>query len=98
MVSFSCLLDPLVYNDVFLVPLGKRPFENIVGKGENADNQHFLLFPQFFLPYQRKIAPFESQLNCCLQMLSVRKLSHSGIVVCKCFQLGNRVQNKERNE
>ena len=26
----------------------KRPFENIVGKGENAGNQHFLLFPQFF--------------------------------------------------
>ena len=23
----------------------KRPFENIVGKGENAGNQHFLLFP-----------------------------------------------------
>ena len=22
--------------------------ENIVGKGENAGNQHFLLFPQFF--------------------------------------------------
>ena len=22
--------------------------ENIVGKGENADNQHFLLFPQCF--------------------------------------------------
>ena len=25
------------------------PFENIVGKGENAGNQHFLLFPQCFL-------------------------------------------------
>ena len=23
-------------------------FENIVGKGENAGNQHFLLFPQYF--------------------------------------------------
>ena len=22
--------------------------ENMVGKGENADNQHFLLFPQCF--------------------------------------------------
>ena len=27
-------------------------FENIVGKGENAGNQHFLLFPQCFLPFQ----------------------------------------------
>ena len=25
------------------------PFENIVGKGENAGNQHFLFFPQFSL-------------------------------------------------
>ena len=24
--------------------LKKKPFENIVGKGENAGNQHFLLF------------------------------------------------------
>ena len=29
--------------------LSKRPFENIVGKGENAGNQHFLLFPPCFL-------------------------------------------------
>ena len=28
-----------------LTPMRKRPFENIVGKGENADNQHFLFFP-----------------------------------------------------
>ena len=26
----------------------RKPFENIVGKGENAVNQHFLLFQQFF--------------------------------------------------
>ena len=31
--------------------LWKKPFENIVGKGENAGNQHFLLFPQCFLLY-----------------------------------------------
>ena len=30
----------------------KRLFENIVGKGENADNQHFLLFLQCFLLFQ----------------------------------------------
>ena len=28
-------------------------FENIVGKGENAGNQHFLHFPKCFLPYRR---------------------------------------------
>ena len=26
-------------------PSGKKPFENIVGKGENAGLQYFLLFP-----------------------------------------------------
>ena len=35
-----------------LMTLGKNPFENIVGKGENAGNQHFLLFPQCFQRYQ----------------------------------------------
>ena len=28
--------------------------ENIVRKGENAGNQHFLLFSQGFLPHQKK--------------------------------------------
>ena len=32
----------------------KRPFINIVGKGENAGNQHFLLFPLSFLPFISK--------------------------------------------
>ena len=27
---------------------GERPLENIFKKGENADNQHFLLFPKCF--------------------------------------------------
>ena len=30
----------------------KRPFENIVGKGENAGTLHFLLFPPCFQPFQ----------------------------------------------
>ena len=30
---------------------GKEAFEDIVGKGENASNQNFLLFPQWFLSY-----------------------------------------------
>ena len=33
----------------------KKTFENIVEKVENAGNQHFILFPQCFLPYQRQI-------------------------------------------
>ena len=37
----------------------KKAFENIVGKEENADNQHFLLFPQFFVPFPKRISSFE---------------------------------------
>ena len=36
----------------------KNRFETIVGKGENAGNQHFLLFPQCFQHYQRQISSF----------------------------------------
>ena len=32
-----------------------KPFENTVGKGENAGNQHFVLFPQCFLPFSKEI-------------------------------------------
>ena len=37
----------------------KEGLENIVGKRENAGYQHFLLFPQCFLPLQRQIAIFQ---------------------------------------
>ena len=32
----------------------KRPVENIMGKGKNAGNQHFLLFLQCFLHFERQ--------------------------------------------
>ena len=41
----------------------KKPFENIVGKKENAGNQHFLLFPQCFLSYKRQLQHFEYHLS-----------------------------------
>ena len=34
-----------------LTTLDKMAFENIVGKGKNAGNQRFLLFPQCFLSH-----------------------------------------------
>ena len=34
------------------------PVENIVGKGENAGDQHFLLFPQSFRPNQNTRGTF----------------------------------------
>ena len=48
-----------------------EPFENIVGKEENAGNQHFLLFPQRFLLFSKQISTFELHSFCCLQMLSI---------------------------
>ena len=45
--------------------------ENIVEKGENAGNQHFLLFPQCFLSFQKQISVFQSHLFCSLQTLSI---------------------------
>ena len=36
----------------------KTAFENIVGKGEIARNEQFLLFPQCFLLYQISVCPF----------------------------------------
>ena len=47
-----------------------KPFKNIVEKGENAGNQHFLLFPQCFLPNPKMISAFNFHLVCCLQKLS----------------------------
>ena len=32
----------------------KKPFENIVGKGEKASNQHFLLLHNVFYPSQKE--------------------------------------------
>ena len=49
----------------------KEAFENIVGKGENAGNQHFLLLPQCFLPIPKRISVYKLHLFCCLQMLSI---------------------------
>ena len=54
-----------------LMTVRKKPLENIVGKVENAGNQHFLLFPRCFLPFQCQISIVCSHLFCRLQMLSI---------------------------
>ena len=55
-----------------LTPLEKQAFENIVGKGENAGNQHFLFFRNVFYTSQHEF----------------QFLSHIYFVVCKCFPFG----------
>ena len=37
--------------------------ENIVGNGENAGNQHFLLFPQCFLPFPKANFNFSAKFH-----------------------------------
>ena len=48
-------------------------FENFEKKGENAGNQHFLLFPQSFLPFHGRII---SVGLCCI--FRIKMLSFSG--------------------
>ena len=62
----------LLHNPNFLQPSRKRPLDNILGKGENAGNQHFLLFSKCFLPFLKQNSNFESNLF---------------FVVCKYFNL-----------
>ena len=81
-VITHCLSTSIHWNFFFISPtqswlltiLKKEPFENIKGKGENAGNQHFLLFPECFLSYSIK----------------GRNDHFSSIwfVVCNCFQFG----------
>ena len=73
-LSYAQYFNPLklfTTQSRLLTTLRKKPFENIVGKGENAGNQHFLLLPQCFLPSPKQISVFDTHLNCCLQMLSI---------------------------
>ena len=61
--SFLLTVQPFSTQWWFLTLLGSRPFENIVGKGENTGCQHCLLFPQCVLPFQIHIWYFEFILN-----------------------------------
>ena len=65
------LVNSFPHNSRLLTSLEKKAFEKIVGKGENAGNQHFLLFPQFFTPIQKRISVLKLHLFYHLQMLSI---------------------------
>ena len=49
----------------------KEVFWKNCGKGENAGDQHFLLFPQCYLPISKRISVFQLFLFCRLQMHSI---------------------------
>ena len=52
--KFAPYFDPLLHNPESIDSMG-QPFENIVGKGENAGNQHFLPFSQRFLHVHKQV-------------------------------------------
>ena len=54
----------------------KEVFEIIVGKGENAASQHFLLSPLYFNPIKESLC----------------HLRHDEVVVCKYFQIGVKLK------
>ena len=49
----------------------RKPYENTVGKEENAVNQYFLLLQQCFVPIPERISAFKLHLFCRLQILSI---------------------------
>ena len=72
-------INPLPHNPD-LTTLGKKPLENIVGKGEKAGNQHFLLFPQCFLPFPKQNVIFGFMFN--LSSTKAFNLNQSEILLC----------------
>ena len=52
--DFVASSEPFSKQSRISTTLKIKPIENIVGKGEIAVNQHFLLFPQHFLPQSRQ--------------------------------------------
>ena len=57
--------------------LTNKALENTVGKEENAGDQHFLHFPQWFLLYQREKSSLLLQRIRHLQMFSIFKVQKS---------------------
>ena len=69
--SISCcnilswvFINPLSNNLMYQQLQGRSLFQNIVGKGENAGNQHFLLLPLCFLSNEIQTLPFQKVLMC----------------------------------
>ena len=63
-VSCCCDMNEILFNSLphnhdFSRSYRRGLFENIVTKGEDFDNQHFLLFPHCFLPSSKEISGFE---------------------------------------
>ena len=65
-------LNPFPNKPWFLHVCSISPLKTL-GKGENAPNEQFLLFPQCFLPVSRTFCRLHQIRNCWLPTLSVWK-------------------------
>ena len=82
--------------------LKQRAFESIVGRVENAGNQHFLLFPQCFLPFPNQISNFHPPilLSANAFNLDQSKILSTGnglkiFLVPECFQFLKEYRNMD---
>ena len=66
------LVKPFTTLSRLSMTLKEEAFENIFGKGENVGNQHFLLFPKCFVPFQKQVSILDSHLLCCLGCQKIR--------------------------
>ena len=70
--SFSHTVFNSTTQSQLLMTLRNEAFENNLGKGETAGNQHFLLFQNCFQSSKKQNSVFKSHLFCRLQKLSIR--------------------------
>ena len=61
------------------MPLGNKPFENTLGKGEIARNEQFLLFPQCFPTCLDNFLSFSSN----LKLSSANSFSFEESKICR---------------
>ena len=54
----NIVVNPLPQNPDFQQPSGRSNFKAVREKEEKIGNKHFLLFPQYFLPYQNEKSTF----------------------------------------
>ena len=67
----SYISYPFTTQSRLLTTLRKKPFENIVGKRENACNQRVLFLPKCFSIFPERTSNFQLHLFCRLQTHSI---------------------------
>ena len=78
--KLKCVKHLIVYPTIqIFITLKKGTFKNIVVKGENASNQHFVLLPHCFLYLQGQCPSYIAHFVCYVQ--NVFNLDQSNILL-----------------